>query len=118
MNYNNFIIIYDNTLYFKSKDKYFEIKYKKTTLDKGIILDEDDFIKKYYKKLKQYKVSSFFFNKKLLVIYDSLISKNDFNKLKYVFSNINYRIISFKNDISLIKLNKKDNYLNYVLYYI
>ena len=122
MNYNSYIILYDNNLYFKSKDKYFEIHYKKSTLDKGIILDEDDFVKKYLRKLKDNKLSSFFFNKKLLVIYDNRISKNDFNKLKSAFNNLNYRNIIFKSDVSLIPLNKKDNYLicsnNYKFLYI
>lgn len=118
MNYNNYVVLYGNNVYCHCKNKNVVIKYKNSTLDKGKIMDEEDFVKTYIKVLKQNKISSFFFNKRLLVIYDNLISKNDISKIKNTFHTLNYGSIVFKSDVSFISMNKKDNYLiaNKLLY--
>ena len=122
MNYNNIIILKDNVMYFNNQSEEFQFNFNKEILKSGVILDADNFTKTFIRFLKDNKLSTFFLNKKVAIIYDSLISNNDLKIIRNIFVELNYREVKLISDSSLLKLNKKDNYLitgnNYKLYYI
>ena len=122
MNYNNLVIFKNDSIIWKNSDKELLISFHKNVYSEGIIINEDLFIKKYLKSLKQAKISTFFFNKSVIVIYDSNISINDVLIIKNTFINLNYKKVILKSDLSFIKINRKDNYLlvddKYKLYYL
>ena len=106
MNYNK-LIIKDNQVLFENNTLYLSNK----ILNKGIILNISSFIKEYYAFFKRNKASTFFWNKKVDIIYDSNISVNDIEKIKYVFKDIGYKNVNLKSDITCLNIDKKSIYL-------
>ena len=122
MNYNNLIIIKDNLIYYKDSKKEQKFTIDNKILKDSKIVNTDLFIKNYLKILKENRISTFFWNKKITIIYDSFISLNDLKIIENSFTELNYKSINLLSDINLLKINKKDNYLiignTYKLYYI
>ena len=108
MTYNNVRYIIDNSLFFKNKDLILELSFNDDIVYKT---NKNEFIKKYLAFLKKNKINRFFYNKSLLVINDSSLSKHDLNYLKNLFYEIGYKYIFLKSDKSFLKIDKKNSYL-------
>lgn len=121
-NYNNALYIYDNSLILKDNNKYYETKFKRSILNKGIIKKREDFINNYLAFLKQNHLSRFLWAKKILIIHSEDYSVNDKSILKNVFLELGYKKVEIINEISALNLNKTDCYLigskNPRLYYL
>ena len=108
MIYNSSIYLSDNILFYKKNDQIINLSFE---CDIVYGLNRNIFIKKYQQFLKNNKISLFVYNKNLLIIYDSTLSKHDLNYVKKLFYEIGYKNILTKSDISYLLLNKKNSYL-------
>ena len=123
MNYNNILILKENKviLYYNNKDYLFI--FNQDILNKGIILNQERFIKTYNNYLKSNKLSTIFWHKELIILYNSFISLNDLQVIKNTFNELNYHKLYFISINKLLSLTKKNAYLfldkdYYYLYYI
>ena len=115
MNYKNIIHISDNLLIFKDNIYIFN-----KIIKHSYVINNELFIKKYLKILKDDYNEKIFFNKDILIIYDNIISTNELNNIKNIFYQIGYKKVALKSDISLLNINKNDSYLikTYLLKFI
>ena len=123
MNYNNILILKDNKVIMHYKNKDYIFTYNLDILNKGIIINQERFIRTYNNYLKSNKLSTGFFYKDLTILYNPFISVNDLQVIKNAFNELNYRKINFIAINKLLELTKKNAYLfldkdNYYLYYI
>lgn len=118
MNYNNLLIIKDNTIYYNK----IELELNNSILFNGIIINKEKFINSFIKFLKQNKISTFFWNKEIIIVYDNNISINDIKVINDIFIELNYKKIKLISDINLLDLSKNNYYLiclkNYKFIYV
>ena len=107
VNYNNVIYFSDNKLIGDN----FDIKFPKSIVCNDIIINKDKFLEYYISYIKRHHLGKSFFLKKITIIYNAEISKNDINVIKNAFIELNYHKIVLKSDKSFININKKDCYL-------
>ena len=108
MIYNNVIYLIDNSIFYQKKDQILKLPFKDDIIYK---ISKNEFIKSYQNFLKQNKINRFLYNKTLLIIHDSTLSKHDLEYLKNLFYEIGYKEIFLRSDISNIKIDKNNSYL-------
>ena len=74
MNYNNILILKDNKVIMHYKNKDYIFTYNLDILNKGIIINQERFIRTYNNYLKSNKLSTGFFYKDLTILYNPFIS--------------------------------------------
>ena len=107
MNLCRIIYLKSNYLYYKNSDNLLKLTFNDDII---YIVDKNIFIKEYVNFLKKHKISTFFINKDITIIYDSLLSKHDINYLSSIFYEIGYRTVILKSDVFLLNITKKDAY--------
>ena len=108
MTYNSVIYLVDNNLFYKKKDRILNLSFKSDIVFK---IEKKHFIKEYQLFLKYNKISRFVYNKTLLLIHNSTLSKHDLDYLKNLFYEIGYKEVILKSDITFLKISKKNSYL-------
>lgn len=106
--------------YIKKLNKLEVIKPYKNTLDNGKIIDRNKFIK-IFKKIKEiYKLNNFIFNEKIIIIINKTYNKEDKILLQQIMEELEYKNITFINELELIKIGKKSLFINfnYTYFYI
>ena len=106
--------------YIKKLNKLEVIKPYKNTLDNGKIIDRNKFIK-IFKKIKEiYKLNNFIFNEKIIIIINKTYNKEDKILLLQIMEELEYKNITFINELELIKIGKKSLFINfnYTYFYI
>lgn len=117
--YNNYVYLSLNKLVFINDNSSYELKLKSSIYSDGLIINKDSFINEYLKFLKEKKISRFFWNKNVLIIYTKDYSYHDKKVTKYIFEDIGYKQVVLMPEINLFSLSKKDVYIvNNKLYYI
>ena len=95
-------------LYNAKKDLLIKSIPYKGTLKYGHIIDHIKFIKKYSKIIKDNKLNKNFFGSNILVIINDSYTKEDKRIIKESLEVLNYKKITFKNEIDYFKLKKND----------
>ena len=111
----------ENILYLDEYINYYDKKYGKIikfkpykkTLKNGIIIDSKKFLKSFEKLKKAYKIANALLNEKLILIINSNYSIDDKNKIKDLLEELNYKQIEIINEITFLKINKNNLYINY-----
>ena len=95
-------------LYNTKKDLLIKSIPYKGTLKYGHVIDHLKFIKKYSKIIKDNKLNKNFFGSNILVIINDSYTKEDKRIIKESLETLNYKKITFKNEIDYFKLKKND----------
>lgn len=109
-----------NILYLNDFINYFNYKTKKIikfkpfadTIENGIIIDIKKFIKCFKKILRDNNIKPGLFYDKLIIIIPPNFSNASKYLYKEIFNNLNFKIIIFKNEISLYKIAKNNININ------
>lgn len=109
--------------YVKKLDKIINIKPYKKTLYNGKIIDRKKFIKNFQKIKDEYKLNNFIFNEKITLIINSTYNKEDKIIFQEIMEELEYKNITFINELEFIKIDKKSifinfNYSYFYLYYL
>lgn len=110
-------------LYSEKLDKIIVEKPYKHTLSNGRIINTEKFIK-YFKIIKEkHKINNNIFSENIIVIINSKIYEDDKIKLKRILEELNYKNIRIINELEILKINKKQLFINYnysyfYMYYI
>lgn len=121
-NYNNAIYICDSSIILKDNNNYYENKFKRSVLSKGVIKKRDEFVSAYLAFLKQNHLSRFLWTKSIIAIHSEEYSTNDKNILKNIFFELGYKKVDIISELSALNLNRTDCFLvnnsNLKLYYL
>lgn len=100
-------------LYSEKLDKTIIEKPYKHTLSNGRIINTEKFIK-YFKIIKEkHKINNNIFSENIIVIINSKILEDDKIKLKRILEELNYKNIRIINELEILKINKKQLFINY-----
>ena len=111
MNYNNVLIFkYNEIIIFYNQLK-FSLLLCSDVYKKGLIVDNERFIKCYLEFLKKNKISKLWMYKKIKIYYKGYYTFNDINNTYKVFKDLNYNKIELINESKIIKLKKDISYL-------
>lgn len=110
---NNVLYLTDNVCFYKREraQKIYKLFYTDQVLKFGKVADEDLFVKQTNKLLTQKKLINIFVNQNLTVIINDTYTKIDKEILKNCLEKLNFRNILFKEESSILDLNK-NNYIS------
>lgn len=114
MKANNLLYLTDNTIYLKNKKKKDIIKYNisNNVIKFGKIYHIEKFLKEYNIFLNKYHLNNNLFGDTITIIINSTYTPADIEILKNIMEKLNYRKVTFENEIKLYKLNNDKAIIN------
>jgi len=110
----NILYIDDYINYFdKRNEKIISFKPYKETLKAGKVINSKKFINSFLKLKKEYKLKEPLLNEKIIFLINSTYSYDDRIKIKELLEELNYRKIEIINEVNLLKINKKNMFINF-----
>ncbi len=85
----------------------------KGTLHNGRVIDKDKFYKRIDKYFKLKNINNSIFGEKIIVIINNFYSTIDKLILKSILEELNYKEVTFINELELIKIKKDMLFINY-----